>query len=66
MKELVSVLSCLVYVQLLVNGGRISSGVVAASAPIAATTSRLQNEGATFFDMANAIPKLSTLTGKIS
>jgi hypothetical protein len=66
MKMLVSILSCLTYVQLLVNGRQVLSSVTAASTLKAATTSRIQNEGATFLDMAISIPKLSTLTGKMS
>jgi hypothetical protein len=66
MKELVRVLSCLVYIQLLVNGKQILRSATAVSALKAATMSRIEDEGATFLDMAIAIPKLSTLTGKIS
>jgi hypothetical protein len=65
MKELVRILSCLVYVQLLVDGKQILRSVTAASEMKAATMSRIEDEGTTLLDMAIAIPKLSTLTGKI-
>jgi hypothetical protein len=48
-----------------VDGKQILRSVTAASEMEAATMSRIEDEGTTLLDMAIAIPKLSTLTGKI-
>ena len=65
LRELTSLVTCCVYVQLPVNGQQVLPKVEAAFMPGAATMSSIHMEGVALLEMARAIPKLSTLTGKI-